>query len=730
MKLLNYSRLVKICALNCALIAASHGDEPPVYNLPPMEVSGTRLSDAPIDQPYAFYRMEAGDLNQQIGRTALDRLNYAPGVFIQRTAPNQASPFIRGLTGEQALLLFDGIRLSHAFMRPGPNQYSTSVPDTGISSIDLILGSSSTVNGSDGLTGAMDFRLAPAGRGVSKAYSPWAKTRVDTGNGTTFETGLDGVSGDWAYSVDFSGSWFDNREGGKDFEDHLAPGNYRDSIPNSAYDAYSGGLRVAYTGFDNHRFQLNTGHKRQLEAPRPDGYAANSGRTDRIYRFFDPQEFSYLHFKHLWDVESDWIERAETKLWWHQFSEDQFRSTIQNQGTPTERIRRREYHNDIDVLGLDLQFTSLLGTDEAHELTWGGTYIYEYTNNSYLEFRTPAGSSDLSLLAPRDPATWNTTTTLPDDSTYESIGFFLQDDWTINKHFSLLSGLRYSHYRWSFDDVAGTGDTLDGSVDDITGNLRGLWKVDSNHRFYAGVSRGFRAPNLMNLAGQDTRASSTVTASGNPNLEAEISYSYELGWKWQEGRNQLSLSLFHTDIDDLIQRDFSVAPAETTNIESAELKGFESAWDYGAAVGAWQRLAIVGSISLVEATRKIPEVGGTVEDNISRANRLYGNLGLRAEKDENWWGLFQVRWHDAYDDVATHPSDSDANDVRLTTAGNPDGSMPGYGVFDLIMGWQSDNGNRSVSVFVENIGDKTYRAPGSAVDGVGRNFGLTASVRF
>lgn len=726
------SRLA-LCGL-CSFASSlpTSGQEAPesVYDLPPTTFTGTRLDTPPIDQPYAFYRLPMDDLDRQIGRTALDRMNYAPGVFVQRTAPNQASPFVRGLTGEQALLMFDGIRLSHAFMRPGPNQYAATVPDTGLSSIDVILGSSSTVNGSDGLTGALDFRLAPAGRGVTKAYSPWARTRVDTGNGSTFEGGIDGMSGDWAYSFDLSGSWFHDREGGKDASDHLfGPDKDDGRIPNTAYDAYSGGLRVAYLGFDDHRFELNTGHKRQVDAPRSGGYFANSGKSDRINRFFDPQAFSYLHAKHAWEVEKPLLERLDTKLWWHQFAEEQFRSTVEDQDTADERLRRRENDNAIDVYGIDIQATTLLGADEAHKLTWGGTYIYEETDNSFRELRTPGGSTDPANFEAFEPAEWDGNTTVSDGSVYESYGLFLQDDWRINDRFDLISGLRYSYYEWSFGDQ-------DGSVDDFTGSLRGIWKVDANHRLFAGVSRGFRAPNLVNLDGQVDRGSSGVFVDGDPNLDPEVSYTYEAGWKWQENRNMLSLSVFRTDIDDFIQRDYTLDEPITTNVESARLQGFEAAWDYGVEVGAWQRLALVGSISLVDATRDIPlNSGGSFEDNISRANRLYGRLGLKVEKDENWWGLMQVRWHDNYDDVSRgSPDDPDDNgdgdDVRLTVAGNPDGSMPGYGVVDLMVGWQSDDGNRSLSVFVENIGDSTYREPGSGADGVGRNFGITASLRY
>lgn len=700
------------------------GQDENVLELPPIVVTGTRLIDEPFDQPYAFYRVSTDELQNLIGRTALDRMNYGAGVFVQRTSPNQASPFIRGLTGEQTLLMLDGIRFSHAMMRPGPNQYSAMIPDYSLSSIDAILGASSTVNGSDGLTGALDFRLAPAGRGLDSMLSAWGGTRVDTGNGATVNGGIDGVNGDWAYSFDFGLSDFHNREGGDDFRDHLFGENVRsyDDIPNTGYDAYSGGMRLAYLGLADHILELSSGYSRQTDAPRPDGYAENTGRTDRIYRFYDPQELTFIHLKDSWVVDSTVIERLNTKLWWHQHAEEQFRSSVLDQGAVDERIRQREYDDMIDAFGIDIQATTLLGAEDAHELIWGGTYIYESTKNSYREYRTPAGLIDLSLLAPYNQADWDNNTSVSDDSTYESIGLFIQDDWQVVEQFSILIGARYSNYRWSFGEV-------NGDADDFTGGLRCMWAPVDNHRFFVGISQGFRAPNLRNLDGVVDRGSNGQPATGNPELDPETSLTYEAGWKWLEERNSVSLTVFHTEIDDFIQPNYADG-GQVQNVEGADLYGFECAWDYGIGIGSYSRLALVGSTSLVDATRDIPIVGGTFEDNISRANRLYGRAGLKYEYSRNWWTLLQIRWHDTYDDVATYPGDSDADDVRLTVAGNPDGSMPGYGIVDFLVGWLNNDGTKHVNLFIENIGNRTYREPGSGADGVGLNIGLNAGVRF
>ena len=692
--------------------------------LPDLVVTGTRLAQRPVEQPYAFYRTSRTELDQRVGRTVLDRLNYGPGVFVQRTAPNQASPFIRGLTGEQTLLMLDGVRFSHAMMRPGPNQYAALIPGVSVDALDAILGSSSTVNGSDGLTGALDYRLAPAGRGVESAASSRIESRVDSGNGGTVQLGVDGVLRDWAYSVEVSGSTFHDRVGGEDFRDRVfaAHEDAYEEIPNTAYDELACALRLAWFGLEDHVFQLDAGHTRQLDAPRPGGYAQNAGQSDRLYRYFDPQSFSYVHLRDRWQIGSRLVDRLQTTLWWHQFGEEQFRSSIRDSGTEAERVRRREFDDTLDAYGADLQATTLLGARDQHEVTWGGTLIYETTANRYREFRTPAGSTDPALLRPYESANWANNTSVSDDSSYTTLGLFAQDDWRITRSVSILTGARYSRYDWSFGNVQG-------DADDVTGSVRGLWAVTPRQRLFAGASRGFRAPNLKNLDGAVDRGSSGEPARGNPDLDPEISYTYEAGWKWLSGRNAIALTAFETAIDDLIQRDFS-GSGEFTNVEGADIRGFESAWDCGVGLGDTRRVALVGSLSLVDATRDIPvEGGGTVEDNISRANRLYGRVGIKYDHDRNWWGLTQVRWHDDYDDVASHPSDADADDIRLTVAGEPDGRMPGYAVVDLVVGWQSDDGRRRIGFFVENIADETYREPGSGTDGVGRSIGVTAGVR-
>ncbi len=623
-----------VCGVHAA-DEAVQGTQDTAAVLPEMVVNATRLSLDGAELPYAYYRHDRADLDQGVGRTALDRIDYGPGVLIQHTAPNQTSPYIRGLTGKQSLLLLDGVRLSHATMRGGPNEYSAFVPDMSIDRIDAILGSSGVVNGSDGLTGALDLRLAEPGRGVGKAASPWLGTRIDTANGAQTSGGVDGTSGNWRYSLEGSYEDFHDREGGKDANDNLFGREDYDRIPNTAYDQWSVAGRAAYDGFADRSIKLSAGHTRQDDARRPDGYYENSGKSSRISRYYDPETFTYLHLQDNWTPDGLFLDKLTTTAWWHQFDEQQVREELTSNNTV---YRRREYDDLINSVGIEPQATTLLGD---HELTYGAFALFEKTSNDYREFRN-AGGTDAAGASPYKPADWAKNTTITDGAEYNTYALYLQDLWQLTERLSLLGGLRYTFVEWSFD-------VAESDTDDLTGGLRASYQLSNEMLVFTGVSKAFRAPNLSDLDGATDRASSGLVTFGNPELDPEVSYTGEAGWRYAVGRDQLGVSVFYTTIDDVIQRIYpeGAESGTTENGESAYLQGVELLWDYGLPIPVGNRLALVGSVSLVDSEAEIPQPDGSIlEEPISRANRVYGYAGVRCELNRNWWTKLQTRFHD------------------------------------------------------------------------------------
>lgn len=77
------------------------------------------------------------------------------GVFIQKTNHGGGSAIIRGLMGNQSLILIDGIRLNNSTFRYGPNQYLNTIDPFLIDHIEIAKGTGSVQYGSDAMGGVI-----------------------------------------------------------------------------------------------------------------------------------------------------------------------------------------------------------------------------------------------------------------------------------------------------------------------------------------------------------------------------------------------------------------------------------------------------------------------------------------------------------------------------------------------------------------------------------------------
>ena len=146
----------------------------------------------------ASSRVTRRDFEERLPRSAPDALRFEPGVYVQQTAHGQGSAYIRGRTGQQTLLLFDGIRLNNAIFRQGPNQYFFTVDARSVKTIDVRRGGASTLLGSDAVAGAInatprDPRFNPLRGGFSMhpgVMLRWASADGEAGGRFEVDTQL------------------------------------------------------------------------------------------------------------------------------------------------------------------------------------------------------------------------------------------------------------------------------------------------------------------------------------------------------------------------------------------------------------------------------------------------------------------------------------------------------------------------------------------------------------
>ena len=101
-----------------------------------------------------------------IDRTQIERINAditprilreTVGVWAQQTTAGQGSPMLRGLTGYQAFLSIDGVRLNNSTFRSGPNQYLGTISPASLDRIEVLRGAGSMLYGSGAMGGVISM---------------------------------------------------------------------------------------------------------------------------------------------------------------------------------------------------------------------------------------------------------------------------------------------------------------------------------------------------------------------------------------------------------------------------------------------------------------------------------------------------------------------------------------------------------------------------------------------
>ncbi|RYY19383.1 MAG: Plug domain-containing protein, partial [Chitinophagaceae bacterium] len=146
-------------------------------------VTATRKPQKNLLVPYSTLSVSKSHLQNFQSRSTPEALIGANGVFVQKTNHGGGSPFLRGLTGNQTLMLIDGIRLNNSTFRYGPNQYLNTIDPFTISRIEVAKGTGSVQYGSDAMGGVIQvFSTNPEFSAGRPEWSGKAGAKYMTGD--------------------------------------------------------------------------------------------------------------------------------------------------------------------------------------------------------------------------------------------------------------------------------------------------------------------------------------------------------------------------------------------------------------------------------------------------------------------------------------------------------------------------------------------------------------------
>jgi hemoglobin/transferrin/lactoferrin receptor protein len=312
------------------------------------------------------------------------------------------------------------------------------------------------------------------------------------------------------------------------------------------------------------------------------------------------------------------------------------------------------------------------------------------------------------------------------------MGLFLQDEISITEMLSLIIGARYDYAAADADKIqdpiSGDKSSLSESWDNVSGSARMLYALNQNKsiNLFAGISQGFRAPNLSDLTRLDSARTDEIETP-SPDLDPEYYISYETGIKADTDALSAQLSLFYTDIDGMIVR----TPTGRIIDDEHEVTKKNSGDGYvgGVELDGRYRLgrgfSALGAFTWMEGkVDTYPTSDAAAEEEyIDRLMPPTGLVGLRWNSKE--------KHHLKIEGLCRFAAKADKLSTRdkSDTSRIPPGGTPGYAVCDLRASGDISE-NITLSLAVENISDEDYRIHGSGVNEGGRNIVLAVQTVF
>ncbi|MDX3924272.1 MAG: TonB-dependent receptor [Shinella sp.] len=457
------------------------------------------------DAPASITVVTREELEKGSYRDLTDALREVQGVAVTGVA-NEKDIFIRGLPGAYTLILVDGKRQNTRDARPnGSSGFEQSFipPVAAIERIEIVRGPMSSLYGSDAMGGVINIIT----RKVSDTWSGSVTT-----DATIQEHSKFGNSGQASFYA--NGPLLKDTLGMQIWGRGLR--RSEDTLLSGITGAKEGDLtaRLTLTPNEDHDIYLEGGVTRIRRDASPERTLESTGSGTEAHH--DRDHWSLTHVGRWGPTTSEFS-----------FSQEWAQRSNYNYDPVEDRYVRNPRAPLIRNTVIDGKFTTPFDFLGGHTMVTGG---------QFMEAR----------LADQNPGRRTGET---ETFSMNQWALFAEDEWRIVDSFALTTGMRLNHheeYGYNF-----------------TPRLYGVWNATSELTIKGGVSTGFRAPDIRQIApgyamttggggcsyGPDGTCGVII---GDPNLKAETSTSFEIGGVWDNGDVILGGTYFYTEFKDKI----------------------------------------------------------------------------------------------------------------------------------------------------------------------------------
>ncbi len=663
-------------------------------------VSGTRSAEVRrIDQPLALSLTTPGPAQKASASVAANLLRDVPGVHVQQTSAGQGAVILRGMVGNQVLMLVNGVPMNNGTYRDGPGQYLATIDPETVQRIEVVRGPASVLYGSDAQGGVVNVITSP------HPQSDHQSVRVTAGASSADRSyraraSVGAHREGWSLSLGGTLASVGDLRAGEGLGPQ-APTGFGGMGMDGEARLWIG--RHALTGVVQH-FALR-------DVPRYDRYVTFRAPTpgSDAEHVFNPQTRQLAYLRHTLTAISPLLTRLETTVSLAVQREGRYRIRLLGTGEPeSERTHWRDnvYTPGVSVVGSSVPS---LGRRPL-ALTWGADWFHDVLDSDgYVEdlatgVRTPL---ELSVDGGTIP-----TGQFPDAASADRMGIFIAAALPVSRVIDVSVGGRWTRFRNAADVGTEFGGAVENSSADLTGQLGIVVAPSADWRIAARVAQGFRAPNLYDL----TRTGPVPggIALPNPNAEPERSISGEVSLRFAGRQLAFDVTAYTTRITDFIDRVPGTFRGDTlfggervfvgANVGSAHIRGIEAE-----AARSLGPVRVRGSVTL---TRGDQRGADGLDEPMSKIPPLGGHVSVRwSASPRPVWVEYVLRWAAPQERLGRR----DLADPRIAVGGTP-----GYAVHALRASATVSPGVH-VSAGFENVLDELYRTHASGVDAAGRH---------
>ena len=440
----------------------------------------------------------------------IDAISHQPGVSQLTTGGSISKPIIRGLGYNRVVVMSDGVRQEG---QQWGDEHGVEVDGNSVNSVEILKGPASLMYGSDAMAGVVILHQQPTlAEGEMKAN---VTSEYQTNNGLfAYHLQMAGNQKGFVWDASFS-----------DKMAHAYKNKYDGYVPGSQFRERAGRLMLGVNkGWGHSRLTWTAYHLTPsiIEGERD----AQTGELEHEdgwtgHQYSKSLPFQQVkHYKLVWDnslnLSSGYLKAL---IGYQQHRRQEFEESMDDY----------ELYFKLHTVTYDLRYVT--NEFDGWKLSTGIGGMYQKSGNEGEEYLIP----DYRLF---------------DFGLYATATKQLGDRWTLN------GGVRYDHrhlhgYELMEDDELRFTD-FSRHFNGLTGSIGAVLNVSDNLNLKMNIARGFRTPNMSELASNGVHEGSVRYELGNQQLKSEYSLQADLGLDFTSRYVSAQLALFANRINNYI----------------------------------------------------------------------------------------------------------------------------------------------------------------------------------